>query len=144
VKKLLVLFYLVPFFGTSQIKHLDPVQSKTVGTAWYCLEKIAWLQEELADGQTFYQLVYKNYFDSKMCGANEIKFTGGQAVLDELCKSLQDAIAKPKCGKTSILLGDQLLSMEVKKGLTRKFLEISADAAVFQLNENQIEKLFGK
>jgi hypothetical protein len=142
MKKLFCLFYLVPFFGTSQIQHLDSVQSKTIGTAWSGLNKFASLQEKHIEGQAFYYLVYENYFDAH--DTKLIKFTGGQSVLDELYKSLLDAITKRQGGKTFFKLGDQVLYMEVKKGSPKKFLDISADCGGFELSERQINKLFGK
>jgi hypothetical protein len=144
LKKLLALVCLIPFFGTSQIKHIDPVQNKTIGTAWAGPEKIAWLQERQVDGRTFYFLVYEDFFNGSARGIKEIKFTGGQSVLNELYKTLQDAIAKRKGGETSFKLGDEVLSMEVKTSLRKKYLDISADGGGFQLKERQINKLFGK
>jgi hypothetical protein len=88
-----------------------------MGTALFISEKMAWLQQNQVNGQTD---------------------------LDELYKSFRDAIAKPEAGKTSILLGDHLISMEVKKGHGKNALKISDDATEFQLNEKQIENLFGK
>jgi hypothetical protein len=142
MKKLFYLFCLVPFLGTSQIQHLDSVQSKTIGKAWGAFNKFASLEEKQVKGQAFYYLIYENYFDER--DTKLIKFTGGQAVLDELYKSLLDAITKPKGAKTFLRLGDQVLSMEVKKGSSKKFLDISADGGGFELTERQIDKLFGK
>ena len=144
MKKLFSLFYLLPLFGTSQIQHLDSIQSKEIGVAWSGINRDAWLQEKQVDGNTFYYLIYEDYFNGYHHASKVIKFAGGQDVLEELYKSLLDAIAKPKGDQTFIKLGDQLLSIKVRAGLMGRFIDIETDGGEFQLDERRIRKLFGK
>jgi hypothetical protein len=133
MKKLIYLIFMVPLFGISQIQHIDSIQIKTIGTVRSALTTIASLTEKQFDGQTFYYLVYVNFDGTG--GTMEIKFAGGQAVMDELYKSLMDAISKPQGRKIFFKLGDQLVSIEVKKDFKQKYLDISADAGEFKLDQ---------
>jgi hypothetical protein len=142
MKKCLFIFCLVPILGNAQLQHLDSVEIKTIGAAWGGLEKFALLQEKQVDGQAFYYLTYWNFRDKR--DVKLIKFMGDQAVLDEVYKLMSDAIAKPTGGRTFFKLGDQVLTIEVKKAWLRTIIYISTDDGSFQLNQRQITKLFGK
>jgi hypothetical protein len=144
MKKLFCLFYLLPFFGISQIQHLDSIQSKTIGVAWSGTNRVAWLQEKKVDGNAFYYLIYEDFFNAFHHASKVIKFTGGQQVLDDLYRSLLDAMAKSNGGKTFIKLGDQFLSIQVKTDLLGRYIDIDTDGGEFQLDERRIRKLFGK
>ena len=64
--------------------------------------------------------------------------------MSDVYQAFLDAIHKPKGAKTFIKLGDQVLSMEVKKGIGKECLNISTDVGGIQLNQKDINKLFGK
>lgn len=142
--QLLLTFAVSPTF--SQVVKVSIPEPVVVGVVKSVGLFVAELKYTIINGDTTYFIVYKNMDYPSISDIKKVSFTNVGGAVEELYNILAEAYDKDKGSKTSLMLGDTLVSILTERDMGVKILKVRfANGGHFRFeSKKQIKKLFGK
>lgn len=137
----------MPLFGASQVE-VSNVETKreTIGKVSPMGDFVGELKINTTNGDTSYSLIMRNHKYLHIIDMWSVSFSGGKKELEDLRKAFMQAFEKGtrEIFDVKVKLGEETIWLSNSKKMGTYYLSIAKGAAYTEINEKQVNKLFGK